>query len=117
MKTVLLAILGSLALTACASTAKYSNGDSTSQGVKVALGSADGIKAGDKIKALEKDCAFDGRSKGCHYTTVGYLTVDKVEGEKSLVAKPDSDLKLNESIYFEKFSSCPEKRTKSDKGC
>lgn len=54
MKTVLLAILGSLALTACASTAKYSSGDSTSQGVKLALGSADGIKAGDKLKALEK---------------------------------------------------------------
>tara|TARA_B110001454_G_scaffold219192_1_gene251146 strand:+ start:30353 stop:30712 length:360 start_codon:yes stop_codon:yes gene_type:complete len=118
MKNMIVAIVGLLALNSFgAKTVKYSPTNSNTQEVKIELGASDGLKVGDKIRALEKDCTFDGRSKGCGYTTVGFLTVEKVDGEKSVIAKPDSDLKLNENIYFEKDSTCQDKRTSRDKGC
>lgn len=100
-KSLVALVLG-FSISACASTAKYSSNDAVGDNIRFALGSNDGVKVGDKISVLERDCTPDGKSRGCRYTTVGHLTVTKNDGEKSSLAKSDENIKFGDNTYFSK---------------
>lgn len=113
MKKLILITSGLIALCACSSTAKYADGqEPVPEVVHISLGFKDGIKPGDRIRALEKDCDPNGKFRACEFTTIGYLKVIKVEGKKSSLAQQEQKINIDENTYFEKDRTAENKKNK-----
>lgn len=116
MKKSQVMVLGFLALSACASPpVQYSSSDSTSDGVRIALGSKDGLSEGETVRVLERRCKPHGKFNGCNFKTVGHLTILKVEGNRSSLAQVDPNIRLGENTFFDRESESDIQPTRPQK--
>ncbi|MFZ3230221.1 MAG: hypothetical protein WA160_08450 [Pseudobdellovibrio sp.] len=93
-----------LILGACGGRVKYEKKDSLEVGLRVNLGSDQDLVKGTKLVALKRDCSPNGKTRGCRFTTQGFLTVKEVVGKNSSIVTMDEQMELTEETFFERVN-------------
>ena len=103
MKKIISLALLLVLFNGCASSGPYVKGEKNSEGIVFNRGSNQGIKVGDRVRALAKTCSREDNptSKTCGYKTIGMLKVSEVS-ESSSVLKMEDSFSTNDEFFLKK---------------
>jgi len=106
MKNIIIFLSTSFLISGCSTVANYDSADSSSEGVKVNIGSKNGTHVGDMIEVIENRCTESGKGGSrCRIAVVGTMTIIRVE-EGYSIAKPDGEITLKQGHMFKLAKHC-----------